>query len=106
MTRFMARLARCPSDAASMSSCMAYPYFMLWFGGRESYRRHARRFVPACPILFVYGRRKPIRFHAKAWADELLKRKGNQVVEFETGHWVMTEQPERFNQVVSAWLSR
>jgi pimeloyl-ACP methyl ester carboxylesterase len=106
MTRSLARLARCPSDPAYMSSCMAYPYFMLWYGGRQSYRRHGRRFVPACPILFVYGRRKAIRFHAKKWADELLTQKGNEVVEFDTGHWVMSEQPERFNQVVSGWLSQ
>jgi cis-3-alkyl-4-acyloxetan-2-one decarboxylase len=80
MTRSLARLARCPSDPAYMSSCMAYPYFMLWHGGRQSYRRHGRRFVPACPILFVYGRRKAIRLHAKKWTDELLTQKANQVV--------------------------
>lgn len=106
MTHAMARVAHCPSDAAAMSSCMGYPYFVLWFGGQQSYRRHARRFAPDCPILFVYGRRKRIRFHSKAWADELLTRKGNQVLEFDTGHWVMSEQPERFNQVVSRWLSQ
>lgn len=104
MTRAVARLARCPSDPAYISSCMDYPYFMLWLGGRQSYRRHARRFVPACPILFIYGRRKPIRFHAKTWADELLARETNRVVEFDAGHWVMAEQPERFNRVVGSWL--
>ena len=104
MTRAMARAAHCPSDTAPMSSCMGYPYFVLWFGGRQSYRHHARRFVPDCPILFIYGRRKPIRFHSKAWADELMTRKGNQVLEFDTGHWVMSEQPERFNQAVGGWL--
>lgn len=89
-----------------MSSCMAYPYFVMWFGGRQSYRRHARRFAAQCPILFIHGRRKPSRFHSEARADELLTRKGNQVLEFDTGHWVMSEQPERFNQVVSSWVSQ
>jgi pimeloyl-ACP methyl ester carboxylesterase len=106
MTRSLARLARCPSDEAWMGSCMAYPYYILWFGGARSYRRHAQRFEPACPMLFVYGRRKAIRFHAKAWADALLTRKENQVVKFDTGHWVMSDQPERFNHVVSAWLAQ
>ena len=106
MTRAMARLARCPSDAAYMSSCMGYPYFMLWFGGRRSYRHHIRRFVPACPILFIYGRRKRFMFHSTAWADALLTRKANQVTAFDTGHWVMSEQPDRFIQVVSRWLSQ
>jgi len=105
MTRSFARLVRCPSDKSLMSWCMAYPYFVLWFGGRQSYRYQVQRFVPACPILFVYGQRKPIMFHAITWAEELLKRKANRVVEFDTGHWVMSEQPDRFNQVVSDWLS-
>ena len=28
------------------------------------------------------------------------------VVEFDTGHWVMSDQPQRFNEVVAAWLGR
>lgn len=105
MTRWMARLARCPSDPALIHSGMNYPYYVMWFGGSRSYRRHARRFSPACPMLFIYGRRKPIRFHAKAWADELAAQPGNQVVAFDTGHWVMSEQPQGFNQVVGDWLA-
>ena len=58
-----------------------------------------------CLSPALYGRRKPLRFHAPAWAEELQKQPGNQVVEFDTGHWVMSEQPERFNQVVAAWLA-
>ena len=105
MTRAMARLARCPSDTAPIGSRMNYPYYMLWFGGRQSYRRHMHRFRPECPMLFIYGRRKLFMFHAEKWVDELRAREGNQVVAFDTGHWVMSEQPERFNQVVGAWLS-
>lgn len=106
MTRAMARWARCPSDERYMSSCMDYPYFLTWFGGRSSYRRQVQRFKPACPMLFIYGNRKPFMFHAKAWLDELLARKANQVVKFDTGHWVMSAQPEHFNRVIVDWLSQ
>jgi pimeloyl-ACP methyl ester carboxylesterase len=105
MTRAMARWARCPSDSAWISSCMDYPYFLMWFGGRRSYRHQLQRFTPACPMLFIYGKRKPFMFHAKAWIDELLARKANQVVKFDTGHWVMSAQPGQFNRVVVSWLS-
>jgi pimeloyl-ACP methyl ester carboxylesterase len=105
MTRYMARRARCPSDPAHMSSCMAYPYYVLWWGGKQSYRGQVRRFAPTCPMLFIYGRRKAIRFHSPQWAEELAAKPGNKVVEFETGHWVMLNQPERFNQVVTGWLA-
>ena len=76
-----------------------------WFGGRQSYRRHRQPFMPSCPMLFIYGSDKPLMFHAKAWTDDLLRTKGNEVVELDTGHWVMSAQPERFNQVVNDWLS-
>lgn len=106
MTRALAKLGRCPSDRAPMSFRMGYPYWLLWFGGRDSYKQHVRRFEPACPMLFVYGVHKPMRFHSKAWAEELAAKPGNQVVEFDTGHWVMSDQPQRFNQVVAEWLAR
>lgn len=106
MTRYMARKARCPSDPAPISSCMNYPYFDFWFGGRNSIRNKSQAFVPECPMLFLYGRRKLFLFHAKDWADALAKKPGSAVVGFDTGHWVMSEQPERFNEVVSEWLKK
>jgi pimeloyl-ACP methyl ester carboxylesterase len=105
MTRSMARLLGCPSPSARIGSRMTYPYFMQWFGGRSSYRRQAQRFMPSCPMLFLYGRRKPVMFHARAWVDELLTSKSNRVEAFDTGHWVMSEQADRFNKVVDNWLS-
>jgi pimeloyl-ACP methyl ester carboxylesterase len=106
MNRFMAWLGGAPSDRTAITWRMGYPYYVLWFGGRGAFRGQVRRFTPACPMLFIYGRRKPLRFHAPAWAEELGSKPGNEVIEFDTGHWVMAEQPERFNAAVSAWLAR
>jgi len=104
MTRYMARKVRCPSDPTPIGSCMDYPYFDFWFGGQRSIPHQAQAFVQACPTLFVYGRRKLFMFHAKSWAEELNRKPGCAVVEFDTGHWVMSEQPGRFNEVISGWL--
>jgi pimeloyl-ACP methyl ester carboxylesterase len=105
IARAIARAGGCPVPREHIGSRMTYPYFMEWFGGRQSYRRQGQPFIPACPILFIYGRRKPFMFHAKAWAEGLLASKGNRVEEFDTGHWVMLGQPDRFNEVVDDWLS-
>jgi pimeloyl-ACP methyl ester carboxylesterase len=102
MSLRMKRLLRSPSDERFVGSCMAYPYYQTWFGG---YPKEMRRFKPACPVLFIYGSRKPVMFHTRAWLDDLRKDPGNRVVEFDTGHWVMLQQPERFNQTVSDWLA-
>lgn len=101
----MKRWLRSPSDERFIGSCMTYPYYLTWFGGEQGYPRQLRRFKPACPLLFLYGRRKPVMFHTQAWLDELRKGEKNRVIEFDTGHWVMLQQPERFNREVDGWLS-
>lgn len=104
MTRRMARMTGSRADPAGLRWQMNWPYFMTWFGGKEALPRHSVPFRPECPMLFLYGRRKLIRFHAPAWAHALAERPGNRVEGFDTGHWVMLQAPERFQQVVRAWL--
>jgi len=104
MTLWMARRARRPSDPRFIDSRMDYPYYIRWMKAYGSYRGMVR-FEPKVPMLFVYGTRKPFLFHTPAWAEALAARPGNRVEAFATGHWVMSQEPERFNQVVDAWLS-
>lgn len=105
MTRWMAARMRCPSDPAPMGAHMAYPYYMTWFGGAQSWRRELHAFEPAVPMLYVYGRRKPLMFHAQSWLDALQAKAGNAVVAFDTGHWVMSAAPAQFHQTVRNWLA-
>ena len=105
MTRRMARWVRARSEPAFIASRMNYPYYLAWFGGKESFRRQTRRFKPACPMLFVYGERKLFMFHSRSWIEALADHPGNRVVGFDTGHWVMLQRPERFNEVVGDWLA-
>lgn len=105
MTRKMAGWFHALSDPRFIRSRMNYPYYLAWFGGKQSFARQTQPFNPACPMLFVYGERKLVMFHARAWTDRLLKQPGSRVVAFDTAHWVMREQPERFNEVVGDWLA-
>jgi pimeloyl-ACP methyl ester carboxylesterase len=104
MTRWMARAIGCRSDPRFIDSRMDYPYYIAWFGTHGSYRDMVR-FEPQAPMLFIYGKRKPFLFHTPAWADALAARPGNAVRAFETGHWVMSDQPRQFNEAVGAWLA-
>lgn len=104
MTRWMARVGRAPSDPAAIGWQMNWPYALTWFGGREALPRRAVPFRPACPMLFIHGRRKPFRFHSRAWAEALAQRAGSRVEALDTGHWVMCDAPERFHAVVGEWL--
>ena len=105
MTRKMAAWVRAKSDPSFIRSRMNYPYYLAWFGGPQSFRRQVQKLEPACPMLFIYGERKLFMFHGKRWLEKLNATPGSKAVGFATGHWVMLQQPERFNQVVDDWLS-
>ncbi len=103
MTRWMARKAHCPAEANAVGWQMNYPYAMIWFRVMGGFR-DAAPVVPACPILFIYGKRKPFMFHSADWLTMLSARPGCAVQPLSTGHWVMVQQPEAFNQRVVDWL--
>jgi len=104
MTRWMARKAGCPAPASAIGWQMNYPYAMVWFGLMGGFR-DASPVNPACPILFIYGKRKPFMFHSVDWLTTLGTRPGCAVQPFSTGHWVMAQQPDAFNQCVVDWLA-
>lgn len=103
MTRAMARWLRCRTDPQRIGWQMNYPYAMRWLGsvgGMDG----AARVDPACPLLYVYGARKPFMFHSPEWLASVSARTGCAVQAFATGHWVMVQQPDAFNAAVAAWL--
>jgi pimeloyl-ACP methyl ester carboxylesterase len=103
MTRVMAGVMSVPSPREYIHSGMNYPYYILTAGNLGSYRALVP-FKPRVPMLFMYGMRKPLMFHSAQWTEKLVARKGCKVVAFDTGHWPMVSEPERFNQVVLDWL--
>jgi pimeloyl-ACP methyl ester carboxylesterase len=104
MTRKMARALHCRTDPALIHAGMCYPYDITWTGSHGGYR-HAVRFAPQWPMLYIYGRRKPFQLQSEAWLEALQARPGCQVVAFETGHWIMKSRPLEFNRAVADWLA-
>ena len=49
---------------------MNYPYAMTWFGLAGGLRG-LTNFKPHCPMLYLYGQRKPFMFHSEQWLDRL-----------------------------------
>jgi len=104
MSRYMARLLRCRTDPALIGGQMNYPYYTLWTGAFGGYRPGLSRFEPHCPVLYIYGRRKPFQFQSARWLEQVAALPGGQVRPFETGHWVMVSDPQGFNDCVAGWL--
>lgn len=103
MTRWMARVLGCPAHPAQMGWSMNYPYAMQWFGTSGGLRQ-AARFEPSCPMLYLYGRRKPFMFHSTQWLETLANGPENRVEALRAGHWLMLDQPEVFHSTVKDWL--
>ena len=104
MTRRMARALRCPTTSTALGWQQNYPYAMQWFGLHGGFRS-AAEVDPHCPTLYLYGQRKPFMFHSPAWLEKLAARPGCAVQGFDTGHWIMVQQPAAFNTAVRAWLA-
>jgi pimeloyl-ACP methyl ester carboxylesterase len=101
MARWMAGRARAKSEFGLITAKMGWPYDVQWLRG--GFKR-VQLFRPACPMLFIYGARKPFTFHSRAWAEEISARPGSAVLALPTGHWVMRQAPAEFNQAVLNWL--
>ena len=104
MAQTMAHALCYPGDPKSVGAQMGYPYYVQWTGAGGGYRQ-AKVSAPACPMRFIYGKYKPFMFHSSAWAEEIGARPGNQVLGFNTGHYVMIEEPEESNHAVITWLA-
>ena len=100
MTRAFAKKARVPVAPAALTPEKNYPYYSTWTG---KYKR-MKPFRPLCPMLFIYGTRKPFMFHSSAWAAELKGKPGSKVAAMDTDHWPMLRQPDSFNRTVLDWL--
>jgi cis-3-alkyl-4-acyloxetan-2-one decarboxylase len=99
MARSMARAIGAPADPRSVRAQMGYLYAMRWLGVAGGLKG-LRLFKPHCPMLFLYGERKPVMFHSRAWAQSVHSRA------FATGHWIMAQRPDEFNAAVLTWLAQ
>lgn len=105
MTRLLVRVMRVPADPRTVDCRMNYPYYIAVTHAYGSYKNRIP-FMPHCPTLYLYGRRKPLMFHSRTWMEALAQQPGCEIVEFDTYHWPMLEQPERFHTVIDRWLAR
>ncbi len=104
MTRRFARTGGAPRHAEA-TALMNFPYLATWrdlLSGRGDALLGG--YWPEVPVLFVYGRDKPARFHSDRWLDYVRGRPDGEVAELDGGHWV-TEHP-RFLPLLEAWLER
>jgi hypothetical protein len=103
MTRGFAKVSHVPNARTrTLDSSMNYPYRNVWadlFSGRAA--RLTKGYWPTCPLLFLYGEKKPFHFHSAKWVAHV-KKVGGEVIGLPTGHWVMNDPS--FVDVLVRWL--
>jgi pimeloyl-ACP methyl ester carboxylesterase len=102
MTRGFAKRVHAVPDPARLNAWMNYPYRNVWadlVSGRA--RQLTRGYWPTCPLLFVYGEKKPFPFHGAAWLEHV-RKVGGEVVGLPCGHWV--PRHPAFVEVLTRWL--
>lgn len=104
MARRMARAMHCPTNPQGIGAQMGYPYALRWLGVAGGLNG-LKTFNPNGPMLYLYGERKPLMFHSRAWVERLAARPKSRVIAFPTGHWIMVARPREFNDALLAWLS-
>ena len=107
LTRKFAGVLKVPARQASKArSRVNYMYFYMWRGlllprWRESL---LRRYTPRCPVLFLFGKNKPVMFHSQRWLS-IIEQSGGRSEGIEgAGHWFMESHPEQVNQAIVQWL--
>ena len=105
MTRGMAKAMRCPTSPERITWKQNYPYAMQWLGLAGGFKS-AAKVQPTCPVLYIYGQRKPFQFQSPRWLDRIGDLQGSAVKPFATGHWVMCQQADLFNSTLLAWLNK
>lgn len=101
--RMMARRMHCPTPQDNIHWYMGFPYAMTWFhlaGGLNG----LADFQPHCPLLYLYGQRKPFMFHSQDWLNALHAKPGSRAAGLACGHWLMLDQPAEFEAELLAWL--
>lgn len=108
LTRRFAGLIGVPRrQRGRLRSRCNYPYFYLWRGmllppWRD---RVLRRYRPGCPVLFLWGEKKPVMFHSAKWLDIVEASGGSSEGIEGAGHWFQETHPEVVNVAIRRWLS-
>jgi pimeloyl-ACP methyl ester carboxylesterase len=93
------------SDMDEIHSGMSYLYAMAWLGANGGMKRF-KPLEPQFPFYYAYGTRKPFLFHTEEWVNKIKANSINSIESFSSGHWVMVDKAEEFNQSVENWLTK
>lgn len=107
VARAVGRRVRVPQpQRARIRSRFGYLYFFFWRNLLLPWKRAGllTRYRPNCPVLYLWGERKPLQFHSPRWLEIVTPRGGRAQSLPEAGHWLMESHAEAVNAELLAWF--
>lgn len=106
MARVVGRVVRVPDrQLPRIRSRFGYSYFYFWRGMLLPWNRASLlgRYRPQCPVLYLYGERKPFMFHTPKWL-QIVEESGGRWECLPAGHWLMESKADIVNERMLEWL--
>jgi len=66
----------------------------------------SKDFLSTHPILFVHAKQKYAKAYSYEWKERIDEDPNSLFVEYDCGHWIMIEEPDRLNEDMSTWLEK
>ncbi len=106
LSRLVGRIIRVPRrQRGELRSRCNYPYFYFWRAMLLPRWKHSLLgyYRPTCPVLYLYGKRKPVMFHSERWLKIVADSGGRSEGIAGAGHWFMETHPDIVNQAIADW---
>jgi pimeloyl-ACP methyl ester carboxylesterase len=108
MSKGVSKVIRVPErQQANLRSRYNYPYFYLWRGMLLPWKRASLlgRYRPQCPLLYLFGEKKPLMFHSPKWLEIVAATGGRAEGIAGAGHWLMETHATQVNEKLADWFS-
>jgi pimeloyl-ACP methyl ester carboxylesterase len=108
MSKGVSKVIRVPErQQANLRSRYNYPYFYLWRGMLLPWKRTSLlgRYRPQCPVLYLFGEKKPMMFHSPKWLEIVAATGGRAEGIAGAGHWLMETHATQVNEKLADWFS-
>lgn len=107
LTRGVGKVIRVPArQRGNIRSRYNYPYFYFWRNTLLPWKRASllNRYRPRCPVLFLFGQRKPVMFHSPRWLEIVSASGGYAEGIAGAGHWLMETHADVVNEKIEDWF--